>query len=446
MIKKKTIELQEVRDKIHIILDKLKTIPHDDIKDIILEKKSQDKIKNKDDKLFNEIEDFELDIDNELKKIKPMTMYKSLARPQQIIKKERTYSDKLLSIIKKKKSINIKDRINYYFILHSYINNLKKNKNCFKIYRDNSKISYRIGNKIILDKKIGDESKYGITFISYYKSSSKKILKEELIFATKLTDFTRKGNITEYEILKYLTNLNINNICPHFPIGYGYLTCRQNEDTSIASISGIKEKKINILGSNLYNTDHIFIFNELANGSLKSFKNSFTVDFILNALEQCFIAIMFFNKYVNAYHNDCHFGNFLYHKIEPGGFIHYNIYGTDYYIENIGYLWVIWDYGLISPYYNSKKINNNKFGISEKTLPIITDFNKFIKNFIYLTETKNTTIGRTIYNLLQIYIDITDISKIKELSIKILEILVSSANLKKSINSKIINKKPYIIN
>jgi hypothetical protein len=41
---------------------------------------------------------------------------------------------------------------------------------------------------------------------------------------------------------------------------------------------------------------------------------------------------------------DAHWGNFLYHKIKPGGYIHYKIYDNDIYIKNMGYMWIIWDY------------------------------------------------------------------------------------------------------
>ena len=55
---------------------------------------------------------------------------------------------------------------------------------------------------------------------------------------------------------------------------------------------------------------------------------------------------MFFNKYSQSFHRDGHSGNFLYHKIEPGGCFRYVINGIDYYIENMGYLWISWDFGI----------------------------------------------------------------------------------------------------
>ena len=55
---------------------------------------------------------------------------------------------------------------------------------------------------------------------------------------------------------------------------------------------------------------------------------------------------------MNLSHNDCHWGNFLYHKIKPGGYIHYKIFDKDIYLKNYGYLWIIWDYGITSSLIN----------------------------------------------------------------------------------------------
>ena len=67
-------------------------------------------------------------------------------------------------------------------------------------------------------------------------------------------------------------------------------------------------------------------------------------------------------------HCDSHWGNFLYHKIKPGGFFHYKIIGVDYYIENIGYLWVIWDFGLSRPF------SQNMYIMSDDIYRILTAF------------------------------------------------------------------------
>jgi hypothetical protein len=44
-------------------------------------------------------------------------------------------------------------------------------------------------------------------------------------------------------------------------------------------------------------------------------------------------------------HKDCHMGNFLIHKVDPGGHWWYNVGGYDLYVPNVGYLLVLWDPG-----------------------------------------------------------------------------------------------------
>jgi len=52
---------------------------------------------------------------------------------------------------------------------------------------------------------------------------------------------------------------------------------------------------------------------------------------------------------VGFMHSDSHDGNFLYKKIHPGGYFHYKINEKNYYIPNLGYIWVIWDFGVCGP-------------------------------------------------------------------------------------------------
>jgi hypothetical protein len=92
---------------------------------------------------------------------------------------------------------------------------------------------------------------------------------------------------------------------------------------------------------------------ELANGDLWSFMKKYGSNITSkewkNIYEQIFISIYIYH-YIGLVHKDAHSGNFLYTKIKPGGCFHYNINNVDYYIENIGYKWMIWDYGNSSLY------------------------------------------------------------------------------------------------
>ena len=71
---------------------------------------------------------------------------------------------------------------------------------------------------------------------------------------------------------------------------------------------------------------------------------------ILNCFCQCLIAALMFNTYTDHLHNDTHLGNFLYHTVDKGGYFHYKYKNKDYYLENLGYIMVIWDFGLAKPF------------------------------------------------------------------------------------------------
>ena len=158
---------------------------------------------------------------------------------------------------------------------------------------------------------------------------------------------------------------------------------------------------------------------------------------------------MFFHKYINAFHNDAHAGNFLYHRVKPGGYFHYNIYGKDYYIENIGYLWVIWDFGLIQPFANTKIINNNKFGKFKKRINISIDYLRPIQRIINSQELFNPSLNKIINiinNILNKYINTMDVLLLSNLNKEILIFMNNNISTFSDIKpDNIINKKPYII-
>ena len=379
---------------------------------------------------------------------------------------------------------NINNRIKYYNILHKYIQTrYKYPDNCLRLYKkdaDNKPI-YRIGNRIILEKKIGSKSIYGSVFLSYYKLNNKKFGKI-FKFATKISDASYHRNITEYIVLKDLTTLVLNNRCHHFPISYGKFNCNsQNIQTSNSIYESDKDNSIISLGSisfqsfidklpkNINGKNNIIItLNELAEGDAHNFiKLNHTNDkILLNALIQMLLSIMFFHKYINAFHFDSHSGNFLYHKIKPGGYFHYNIRGKDYYLENIGYLWVIWDFGLIQPFKNSHLINNDKYGVSSyDNVYIKYDFIRIIKsgfmnkndeggiankynfsdNIIFFVKKIFSLLNNATYFSNS---DINDLSSLNRDLLNIMTLGIYSNTFKISINPDdvIINvNKPYVI-
>ena len=353
----------------------------------------------------------------------------------------------------KRVSVNIIDRINYYIIIKKYLLSIKETKNCVRLYNIDPKTNlpiYRVGNKIILDKQIGTKSAYGIIYLSHFKSNVKygnnfdKLNK----FAVKITNQGRE-NKKEIKVLTDLTKLVIDFKCPHFPISYGYLRCNNSriKSNNDDDHSIIKNKhKVKKLFPELINKNKSLLIqlNELASGDLRNNLLSNENKDILNSFAQILLAIMFFHYYTNCHHYDSHSGNFLYHKITPGGYFHYNINNVDYYLENKGYLWVVWDFGIVEPY-----TKNNKYGAINTTININFDFNYVIKTFLIFkdyikaADYAKIELFKNIIKTYDIYKDPIYLNKINKEILKFLCKNVSTFTKIKPLN--IINKTPYTI-
>ena len=228
--------------------------------------------------------------------------------------------------------------LRYGFLKKVKYNNLYDsdiNPNNFKV---NTLNNYNLDDDVHLFKKIGTDSVYGSIYNTKYKINNKfynicgKIM------------CNTSGNKQETKILAKVSSLTLNKKTPHFPILYfnGYIT----KDNRLTLLNDKLPKSVKNCKKFIVN------FNEIFSGDLKTFidenKYNNNKDLLINALEQLFISILTFHKNMNLSHNDCHWGNFLYHKIKPGGYIHYKIFNKDIYLKNYGYLWIIWDYGLTS--------------------------------------------------------------------------------------------------
>lgn len=348
------------------------------------------------------------------------------------------------------KNKDINKRIELYKIITSYLNKEKiLSKNCLEI-PNISDIKYIINENIILEKQIGSPSVVGSIFLSHYKNDINNK------FATKFADPFFSTNINEYKILKQLSNIVLKEQIPHFPLTYGHLLC------------------YNDYHKNIHHNRLIITYNELANGDYKMFYKKFynNDELILNAFTQIFMSIMFFEYYLSMFHNDAHHGNFLFHKIEKGGYFHYKLYDIDYYIKNEGYMWLIWDFGLVKKFEKNndasiirdyRRIINAFMNIPENLVKI-KDFifnsnddllNKYINIFIgygwisndYPYSNNINIIIKDFLNLLEEAKDIRDLSIIPVFNKLLLQMMVKHnliTTIKPS-NEEIINNNPYII-
>ena len=239
------------------------------------------------------------------------------------------------------KTFTLKNRIKYANEIHKGMFkefNLKELKSV-NIKPDNFKINTKDNyylNNIHLFKKIGSESAYGTIYNVKYKYN-----KYFYNICGKIMCDT-PNNRNEIKLIIETTRKTMNNETPHFPIMYFNSFIKKNIN--------LKNNTI-MLPKSIANCNNFIVnFNEIFSGDLQTFmkecKHNNNKNIIINTLEQIFISILTFHIKMKKSHNDCHWGNFLYHKIKPGGYIHYNIYNKDIYLENKGYLWIIWDFGL----------------------------------------------------------------------------------------------------
>ena len=223
------------------------------------------------------------------------------------------------------------NKFEYYNKIIKYLKTIHiKSKNCITLTSYNNK--YLLTDNIKLYQQIGSISKYGIIYKAKninksYKSIPKFVVKIQI----------QSGDAKkELTIFKKLSSYAIKNNIIHIPLYYFNCSCDNiiNEPAYPKLLTDAKNKSYSIF------------FYERADGDLNHFINSGNYDENIwkNIYEQIYMSIFIFHS-LGYYHYDLHSGNFLYRKIKKGGCFHYKINGEDYYIENIGYIWMRWDYG-----------------------------------------------------------------------------------------------------
>jgi hypothetical protein len=241
------------------------------------------------------------------------------------------------------------------------------NTECLKLTKYKNK--YLLSDDVILYRNIGSKSVYGIVYKSKNINPNYKDIPK---FISKIQLLTKEAK-QELSIFETISNYAINNNCCHFPILYTNSICdtiiRDNNYPELLEKAKGQFKNYSVM---LY---------ELANGDYYSFikQKSYTLSSKIwkNIYEQIFMSIFIYHN-LDIYHADTHGGNFLYTKIKPGGCFHYKINDVDYYIENIGYKWMLWDYGISVQL--SKMVKNLFFDDYIKIFFIFMKYNETLNN------------------------------------------------------------------
>jgi len=250
-------------------------------------------------------------------------------------------------------------RVKYNSIISNYLKNVQPclDETTVKVNNlDTKKLILTDANSdplVIFDKRIGSASAYGVAYMNMGKRFA-NLLK----FSCKLMSVTRE-NTMETKILKEMSKLVINGVSPHLPLTYNILRCNTKCTKSLCP------------SLTKYNKYYV-VMSELANCDIQNwFKEVHTYDIYMSVIMQLLISVQTFHN-MGYIHDDTHLGNFLIHKIKPGGFWHY-VHKSgdkviDIYIPNTGYLLVIWDPGLAEK--NKNTANNLYYIKNDMTRPL----------------------------------------------------------------------------
>jgi len=260
-------------------------------------------------------------------------------------KKSQSHSSKIImkysSLNNSSSIIDIceKERYKKYVKMMDYLKNINLgNKGCIK--PANKENTYTLNTDIGLYKQIGSNSAFGAVYKSI--NINKKYLSKNIPkFVTKVQVLSNVFK-SEFKILKIIMEIIKKDNIPLFPLIYDIIKCDnlikdKNYPKPLQKATG-------------RNKSYTLILYELATGDLSSFlKKERNYNLWKNCYEQIFMSLFIFHSIIKNIHGDAHYGNFLYRKIKPGGCFCYNINGTNYYIENLGYVWMVWDYSNATP-------------------------------------------------------------------------------------------------
>lgn len=182
---------------------------------------------------------------------------------------------------------------------------------------------------VVFDKRIGSDSAYGMAYMNMGKGFARM-----LKFSCKLMRSDKFQHTVEVFILKHMTQMVEDGICPNMPITYLAERCYY------ACVYGPMCPAVT------RQHPYYVVINELANGDLQTwFQKEHSQASYESILMQMVFAIECFHN-MGYVHQDTHLANFLVHTIKPGGYWRYRVFNTDVYVPNTGVLLVLWDPGM----------------------------------------------------------------------------------------------------
>ena len=255
--------------------------------------------------------------------------------------------------------------------------------------------------------------------------------------------------------LQLFTHIVYSKISPHFQIYYGDDICNKvDKYYTIVTVEKVNPTISFKFGYNENMNVEGNFYDFIKNYNINTYNITFN-----NAITQCILAILAFNIYItNITIENMNGNNFIYHKIPSGGFYHYKIYDTDYYVENLGFLFVfslIYNPKIIPLTLQSEHDDSSENRISS-FINTITSFIKSIKEYYEKSGNKQTdTFIDKLYKLLEecnntnkqlpnLYLFKTIHSITQFIILKKILLVYTTTHNKPPPN--IINSEPFIIN
>jgi thiamine kinase-like enzyme len=238
-----------------------------------------------------------------------------------------------------------KARIKFFIIMQKYLQDIEP---CLHIINKKLALFKRsdpTNPVVFFEKRIGSDSKFGVVYMNMGKG-----LARFLKFSSKLLSESQLDHHIEVAIYEKMTYYVANDLFPNMPLTYKHLLCKNIPDCKDPICPEQLKKK------------YFVVINELADCDIQTwFKTKHKDEEYISVLVQMIFAIYAFHG-LGVLHNDLHLGNFLIHKVKPGGYWRYQFEDTEIYIPNTGYLLVIWDAGNVTSYgdpYNEKTWKND---------------------------------------------------------------------------------------
>lgn len=208
---------------------------------------------------------------------------------------------------------------------------------------------------IYFKKRIGSDSVYGTAYMNTGRGIGRALRFSIKIMSDKFKD--------EVNLLKLMSRLAETKKSPNMPITYDVLHCTNLSKNEIKTIKSKITNPSNILKKGKY----YVVLSELANGDMNDFfLQQHSAEVYESVIMQVLISLSTFHSYIGYIHNDAHLGNFLFHKIPPGGYWHYQIHSftkktdtVDMFVPNTGYLMVLWDPGLAKRIHYSRQVESS---------------------------------------------------------------------------------------